>query len=161
MEDSNVNLELLPKDGERLLAELKAGKMVIARSGNDFLYVMEFDGAFHMFSHTPGASGGGQKQFPRNEKYVAVIRKVAELSDMCYMADFDRTLNLYSAMATAEVGILSMFPGTERDADADVDFAPWDRDADNDEQEAAQEPSFSGDIPSGFPAGFNSDFPGN
>jgi hypothetical protein len=118
----NVNLDLLPKDGERLLRELSEGKMVIARSKNDFLYVLEFDGQLHMFSHTPGSPGGGQKQFPRNEKYEAVVRKLADLSDAVYQADFDKELNLYGVMYAAEEGILAMFPGESRDADEDVEF---------------------------------------
>ncbi|MDR3277266.1 MAG: hypothetical protein LBT12_00705 [Oscillospiraceae bacterium] len=118
----NVNLDLLPRDGDRALQELSGGKMVIARSKNDFLYILELNGGFHMFSHTPGAPGGGQKEFPRDEKHVAVVRKIADISDALYVAEFDRELNLYGAMASAEEGILAMFPGDARDADADVEF---------------------------------------
>ena len=118
----NINLDLIPKDGERILKELAAGNMVIARSKNDFLYVLDFDDQFHMFSHTPGAPGGGQKQFPKNEKYTATVRKIADMSDSLYMAEFDKNLNIYGVMATAEEGILSMFPGDDRDGDEDVEF---------------------------------------
>lgn len=118
----NVNLELLPKDGDRLLEELGHGHMVIVRSKNDFLYILDFDGKFHMFSHTPGAPGGGQKQFPKDEKYTAVLRKLADLSDTVYKAQFDRELNLYGVMASAEEGILSLFPGDDRGKDSDIEF---------------------------------------
>jgi hypothetical protein len=118
----NVNLELLPREGNRLLEELGKGYMVIVRSKNDFLYVLDFDGKFHMFSHTPGAPGGGQKQFPKDEKYTAVIRKLADLSDAVYKAEFDKGLNLYGVMASAEEGILSLFPGNDRDMDSDIEF---------------------------------------
>lgn len=118
----NVSLEPLPKEGDRLLAELGQGHMVIVRSKNDFLYVLDFDGTFHMFSHTPGAPGGGQKQFPKDEKYTAVIRKLADLSDAVYKAEFSREQNLYGVMASAEEGILSLFPGMDRDKDSDIEF---------------------------------------
>lgn len=118
----NVNLDLLPKEGDRLLKELGQGHMVIVRSKNDFLYILDFDGKFHMFSHTPGAPGGGQKQFPKDEKYTAVIRKLADLSDAVYKAEFDRGLNLYGVMASAEEGILSLFPGDDRAKDSDIEF---------------------------------------
>ena len=118
----NVNLELLPKDGERMLEELAKGNMVIARSKNEFLYILDFDDTFHMFAHTPGAQGGSQKQYPKDEKYTTSVRKIADMSDAVYMAEFDKSLNLYSVMYTAEEGILSMFPGDDRDADEDIEF---------------------------------------
>jgi len=120
MED--INLDVLPKDGEQLLKELAAGKMVIARSKNDFLYILDFDGQFHMFSHTPGAPSGGQRQFPKDEKYTATVRNLAKISDEVYVAEYEKSLNLYGVMATAEDGILSMFPGDDRDSDGMVDF---------------------------------------
>ena len=118
----NVNLDLLPKDGERVLEELAKGNMVIARSKNDFLYMLDFDGQFHMFSHTPGAPGGGQRQFPKDEKHLATVRKLADISDAVYLAEFDKDLNIYGVMYTAEEGILAMFPGDDRDSDGMVDF---------------------------------------
>jgi hypothetical protein len=118
----NINLDILPKEGERILKELGEGKMVIARSKNDFLYILDFNGEFHMFSHTPGAPGGGQKQFPKDEKHIAIIRKLADLSDNIYLAEYDKGLNLYGVMASAEEGILSLFPGEDRDKDSDIEF---------------------------------------
>jgi len=118
----NVNLDLLPKDGQRVLEELAAGKMVIARSNNDFLYILDFDDQFHMFSHTIGAPGGGQKQFPKDEKFTATVRNISDLADAIYTADFSRDMNLYGVMFAAEEGILSMFPGDDRDNDEIIDF---------------------------------------
>ena len=120
--EENVNLDLLPNDGERVLQELTAGKMVIARSNNEFLYIIDFDGQFHMFSHTVGAPGGGQKQFPKNEKFAATVRSITDLADSVYSADFSKNMNLYGVMASAEEGILSMFPGDNRDNDKVIDF---------------------------------------
>ena len=120
--NEKIDLDLLPKDGERVLEELTAGKMVIARSNNDFLYILDFNGQFHMFSHTIGAPGGGQRQFPKDEKFTATVRNIADLADAMYIADFNKDMNLYGVMATAEEGILSMFPGDDRDNDEIVDF---------------------------------------
>ena len=118
----NINLDILPKDGERLLTELAAGNMVIARVKNDFMYILDFDGQFHMFSHTPGAPDGGQRQFPKDEKHTATVRTMADLSDAVYLVEFDKNMNLYGVMSTAEDAILSMFPGDDRDSDGMVDF---------------------------------------
>ena len=123
----NVNLDVLPKDGERMLNALADGRMVIARSKNDFLYILDFGNEFHMFSHTPGAPGGGQKKFPKNEKYMATVRKIADMSDAVYTAEFDKGLNIYGVMATAEEAILTMFPGDDRSGDGMVDFSIPDR----------------------------------
>ena len=118
----NVDLDILPKDGERVLKELSAGNMVIARSKNDFLYILEYDGHFHMFAHTPGAQGGGRRQFPLDEKHIAYVRKLADISDAVYLAEYDKGLDPYAVMFTAEEGILSLFPGDDRDSDGMVDF---------------------------------------
>ena len=120
----NISLDVLPKDGNRLLEELASGNMVITRSKNDFLYIVDFDGQFHMFSHTLGAPGGGQRQFPKDEKYTATVRNLAEISDAVYLAVFDKNLNLYGVMYAAEEGILTMFPGDDRENDGIVDFGP-------------------------------------
>ena len=125
--ENSVTLDLLPKDGDRVLHELKNGNMVIFRSGNDFLYAMEFNGQYHMFSHTVGAQGGGQRQFEVNEKYMTSVRKLADLSDSAFLCIFDKSMHLYSVLQSAEDGILSMFPSVDSDNNETVEFAPWDR----------------------------------
>lgn len=136
----NINLGMLPKDGNRMLEELDHGHMVIVRSKNDFLYILDFDGKYHMFSHTPGAPGGGQKQFEKDEKHIAIVRKLADLSDSVYMAEFDKSLNLYGVMASAEEGILSMFPGADRDNDEDIEFILPDKSKQDDVHNEKEEP---------------------
>jgi hypothetical protein len=127
-----ISLSKLPKDGGRMLEELEKGNMVIVRSQNHFIYILDFDDTFHMFSHIPGAPGGGQRQFPKDEKHIATVRKLADLSDHVYMAEFDKGLNLYGVMATAEDGILHLFPGDDRDGDAAIEFIVPEKDEDND-----------------------------
>jgi len=125
--NEQITLDLIPKEGERILRELKDGNMVIVRERNNFLYMLEKHREYHMFSHSAGATGGGQRQFPVNEKYKASIRKLADLADAAYVCIYDESMNLYGVLQTAEEGILSMFPGENRDGDEDVEFAPWDR----------------------------------
>ena len=119
----NISLDILPKDGERLLKELAAGNMVITRSKNDFLYILDFDEQFHMFTHTLGAPGGGQRRFPKDEKHIATVKKLADISDAVYLAEYDKRLDVFAVMYTAEEGILAMFPGEDRDNDGMVDFS--------------------------------------
>ena len=123
-----INLDMLPKDPDRILEELTAGNMVVTRSKNDFLYILDNDGQFHMFTHASGAPGGGQRQFPKDEKHTAMVRKLADLSDAMYLVEFEKDLNLYAVMYTAEEAILEMFPSEDRDADGMVDFGLPDND---------------------------------
>jgi len=75
-----------------------------------------------MFTHTVGAPGGGQRQFPKDEKYTATVRKMADISDAVYMVEFDKSFNLYGVMYTAEEAILELFPGEDRSDDGMIDF---------------------------------------
>jgi len=121
MED-RLRLDVLPKDGDRIVEELSKGNMVAARSKNDFMYMMDNGTEFRLFSHTSGAPGGGSKTFPKNEKYTAVIRSFARMSDALFLVEFDRDMNLFGVLASAEEAILNMFPGKDRDADEAVEF---------------------------------------
>jgi hypothetical protein len=121
MED-NIRLDVLPKDGTRILEELSKGNIVVARSKNDFMYVLDEGGEYRLFSHTPGTPNGGRKSFPKNEKHTAIIRSFAEVSDALFMVEYDRKLNFHGVLASAEEGILSMYPGNDRDADETVEF---------------------------------------
>jgi len=121
MEDK-IKLEVLPKDGDRILEELSKGNIVVARSKNDFMYVLDEGGEYRLFSHTPGTQTGGRNSFPKNEKHTAIIRSFAEVSDALFMIEYDRKMNFYGVLASAEEGILSMYPGDDRDADETVEF---------------------------------------
>lgn len=120
--ENNIKLDVLPKDGDRIIAELSKGNIVAARSKNDFMYMMDEGGEYRLFSHTPGSPDGGRKTFPKDEKHTATIRSFAEVSDALFLIEFDRKMNFYGVLASAEEGILSMYPGDDRDADETVEF---------------------------------------
>jgi hypothetical protein len=121
--EDNIKLNVLPKDGNRILEELSKGKIVAARSKNDFLYILDDGGEYRLFSHTPGTPSGGHKNFPKDEKHTAIIRSFAEVSDALFLIEFDRKMNFYGVLASAEEGILSMYPGDDRDADETIEFS--------------------------------------
>ena len=120
--ENNIRLDVLPKDADRILVELSKGNIVAARSKNDFMYMMEEGEEYRLFSHTPGSAGGGRKTFPKNEKYTALIRSFAVMSDAMFLVEYDRSMDFFGVLASAEEGILSMFPGDDRDADGTVEF---------------------------------------
>lgn len=117
-----VGLAVLPKQGDTIIEELAAGNIVVARSDGHFLYVMTLNDTFQVFSHSPGSPGGGRNCFPKDEKHIAAIRNLATLADSLFAVSFDRTLDVYGVMSSAEEGILTMFPGDDRDADGDIEF---------------------------------------
>lgn len=120
--DENISIAPLAKDGDKLLSALGPGRMVVSRSKNDFLYITDSKEEFQLFMHTSGSPSGGRHMFPKDEKYTAVIRNLATVADTLFAVEFDKRLDLYGVMASAEDGILSMFPGDDRDADEDVEF---------------------------------------
>ncbi len=118
----NVSLELLPKDGGRIMDELALGHMVIARSKNEFLYILKGNESYQLFTHIPGSPGANRKTVMDDEKNSAVIRKLADLSDHLYKAEFDKALDIYGVMSSAEEGILSLFPTEGGESDGQIDF---------------------------------------
>ena len=121
--DDIIDLEVLGKEGEKLLAALGEGKLVAARSKDDFLYILEKDGEYHLFTHHLGAPEGGSKRFPKDEKYTAMMKSLATVSDAVFGVSFAPDMNLIGVMASAEHGILSMFPGEGNDEDGVITFA--------------------------------------
>lgn len=122
MDGNEISLDAIPKDGDRLMNAISQGQMIIARSNNDFLYVLKSDNEFHLFSHSPGQQNGGKKTFPVDEKYTAIIRNIANVATSLFQVEFDNSFNIYNVMASAEEGILSMYPGDNRDGDEDIEF---------------------------------------
>ena len=122
--DDIIDLEVVGKDGEKLLEALKQGKLAVARSRDDFLYILDREGEFQLFSHHLGAPEGGSKRFPKDEKHTAVVKNLAGVADAVFAATFDESMELFGVMASAEHGILSLFPGAE-DAESDgmIDYS--------------------------------------
>ena len=120
--DDNISLDVLPKEADELMKALDNKNMAVARSKSDFLYILESDGEFLLFSHTAGTPGGGRKKFPKDEKYTAMIRNLANLADALFQVEFDKSLDLFGVMASAEEGILTMFPGEDREGNGDIEF---------------------------------------
>jgi hypothetical protein len=130
-----INLDVLSKDEDKLIEVLDSGAMAAFRSGNDFLYVIRNNKEFRLFSHTPGSPGGGTKTFPVDEKHLAMVRKIMSVADAGYLVEFAADMNLIGVMAGAEEGILSMFPGDDRDADGAVEFKiPGEEEDESDEE---------------------------
>jgi hypothetical protein len=114
-------LDCLPNN-DGFWAELGKGRMVVARSENEFLYVVESKEGFHLFLHTPGMSEAGRKQFPKDEKHRAILQSAVKAADALFVVDYKEGHHLAGVMAAAEEGILAMFPGDDRNADRSIEF---------------------------------------
>ena len=136
MEDI-VDLEVLGSDGEKLLAALGEGKLVCARSKDDFLYILEKNREYHLFTHHVGSPEGGNKRFPKDEKYTAMMKSLAGVADAVFAATFTPEMNLFGVMASAENGILSLFPGEGMEDDGFIEFSVPGEDETNMEGENA------------------------
>ena len=120
--DNNLTLDILPKDWNRVSEELSKGNIVVARSKNDFIYIIDEGDKYNLFSHTPGLPSGGRKTFPKDEKNTAIIRNFSKVSDAMFLVEYDKSMNIFGVLASAEEGILSTYPGNDRDADEMVEF---------------------------------------
>ena len=121
--DDIIDLEVLGKNGDRVLEELERGKLIAARSKDDFLYILERGGTYHMFTPAVGSPEGGNKRFPKDEKSTAMVQSLAPVADAVFAASFDEKMNLFGVLASAEHGILSMFPGAGEDEDGVITFS--------------------------------------
>ena len=136
MEDI-IDLEVLGKEGDKLLTALGEGKLVCARSRDDFLYILEKNGEYHLFTHHVGSPEGGNKRFPKDEKYTAMMKSLATVADAVFAATFEPEMNLFGVMASAEHGILSLFPGEGTEEDGIITFSVPGEDETNMEGENA------------------------
>jgi hypothetical protein len=100
-----INLKILTRSGDELMDALGRGEMVAVYSKGQFLYILAFDDRFQLFSHMAGASGGGRKSFPIDEKHRAIVKNLANMSDSLYSVSFGADMNIYGVMASAEEGI--------------------------------------------------------
>ncbi len=122
--DDIIDLEVLGKDGDKVLEALAQKKLVAARSRDDFLYILDRDGTYHMFTHAVGSPGGGSKRFPKDEKHTAMVKSLASVADAVFAASFDEKMDLFGVLASAEHGILSLFPGEENEDGAITFMVP-------------------------------------
>lgn len=66
--DDIIDLEVLGKNGDRVLEELEGGKLIAARSKDDFLYILERGGTYHVFTHAVGSARGGKQALPQGRE---------------------------------------------------------------------------------------------
>lgn len=108
MED--ICLEQLPKEGAKMIETLDAGKLLVVRYRDDFVYFLDSGDNYQMFSHTAGQPQAGRRIQPKDQTKPEMFDKTAENVDMIFSVQFDPAMDLASVLYSAEDAILEAFP---------------------------------------------------
>ena len=108
MED--ICMEQLPKEGKKLIEALDAGKLLVARTRDDFLYFLDGGENYQMFNHTAGQVQAGRRLQPKSWTKPEMFDELAKSSDTVFAVEFDRAMDIPTLLYSAEEAILETFP---------------------------------------------------
>jgi hypothetical protein len=122
LREETIDLKPLALAEYDVFKTLSDGHMAVFRAGRDFLYVLQADGAFFIFSHTPGAPAGGRKKLEKDEKSLAILKNLIKIAESAYEVTFSKTMDIRGVMVSAEEGILELFPIESGEGGVDIEF---------------------------------------
>lgn len=108
MED--LCMEQLQKDGKKFIEVLEAGKLLVIRSVDDFVYFLDAGDNYQMFSHTAGQMQAGRRIQPKEQTKPEMFDDMAGKVDMAFAVEFDRSMDIPTVLYSAEEAILEAFP---------------------------------------------------
>jgi len=100
-----VHLEVLPREGGRLLDALEQGGMVAVLSGSEMMYIF-MDKAYQCFIHPLDAAEGRRKTLEKTEPNQAIIKNLENLADQIFKITYGEGVQYMGAMVAAERGII-------------------------------------------------------
>lgn len=103
-------MEQLPKDGKKFVEILEAGKLLVVRSADDFIYFLDGGNNYQMFSHTAGRPEAGRRLQPKENTKQEMFDDMAAKVDMAFSVEFDRTMDIPTVLYSAEEAVLETFP---------------------------------------------------
>lgn len=103
-------LEQLPKDAARMQEILAEGKLLVLRSKDEFIYMLDGANEYRMFNHTAGQYRAGRRVQPKTSKDHEMFEGAAKTVDMAFAVTFDPSMDLPSVMYNAEEAILEAYP---------------------------------------------------
>ncbi len=106
----DICMEQLPKEGKKLMEALDAGKLLVARTQDDFLYFLDGGENYQMFSHTAGQVQAGRRLQPKEWTKPEMFDQLAQGSDAVFAVEFDRAMDIPTVLYSAEEAILETFP---------------------------------------------------
>ena len=117
-----VEIGPLGKDGEKLIASIRAGNMVGILSGSEVMYTFLYRGKYQCFIHPLAAEEGRHKDWAVNEKNTAMIKNLANLADQLFEIKFGAQMDFMGVMVAAEKGIIEFLDSVGQLPADDVDF---------------------------------------
>lgn len=108
MED--ICMEQLPKEGKKMLEILDEGKLLVVRTGDDFLYFLDGGENYQMFSHTAGQTQAGRRLQPKDRTKPEMFDQMAQSVDTAFAVTFDPAMDIPTVLYSAEEAILETFP---------------------------------------------------
>ena len=119
---NDVEIGPLGKDGEKLIASIRAGNMVGILSGTEVMYTFLYRGKYQCFIHPLAAEEGRHKDWAVNEKNTAMIKNLANLADQLFEIKFGAQMDFMGVMVAAEKGIIEFLDSVGQLPADDVDF---------------------------------------
>ena len=123
--EREIELGPLGKEKGKIIASLKAGKMVAVLSGMELMYIFLLRGQYHCFIHKMDAEDGRRKSWPVNERNTAMLDNLYSAADALFEVRFHPDMDLLGIMATAEKGIIGYLDMTGKLPAEDMDFMDW------------------------------------
>lgn len=127
MED--ICMEQLPKEGKKMLEALDAGKLLVVRAGDDFVYFLDAGENYQMFSHTAGQTQAGRRLQPKHMVKPEMFDTMAEGVDSAFTVEFDRGMDIPTVLYSAENAILEAFPMVGEEEK--IDFSSYNQPVEN------------------------------
>lgn len=121
---NDVQLNLLEKDGDKLLAALEEGYMAAILSEMEIMYIF-LDSGFRCYIHPIGSEEGRAKRLPYSPECRSVVKNLANLADHMFKAKPQKGMDVMGIMQAAENGILSFLSATGQMPAEDIDFMDW------------------------------------
>lgn len=123
---NDVEIGPLGKDGDKLLACIRAGNMAAVLSGMEIMYVFLYRGQYQCFIHPLDAPEGRHKAWPVNERNTAMLKNLPAAADHLFELRFRADMDFMGVMVAAEQGIIRLLDSLGMLPAEDVDFmAPW------------------------------------
>lgn len=108
MED--LCMEQLVKDAAKFVETLDAGKLLVIRTKDDFIYMLDAGDNYQMFSHTAGQMNAGRRLQPKELAQKDMFEKMAKAVDTAFAVEFDHAMDIPTVLYSAEEAILEAFP---------------------------------------------------
>lgn len=108
--NKNLGIEQLPKDAAKMQEILSEGKLLVLRSRDEFIYMVDAGSEYRMFNHTAGEYRAGRRVQPKGSKDNEMFEGAAKTVDMAFSVEFDPNMDLPSVLYSAEEAILEAFP---------------------------------------------------